>query len=972
MNNVNSLNHMNCLNHMNNNNINSVSTYVKHSLNLNNKNDFNKNAQDESFQVNKNTYINNGNNNYLENVRNAHNNYLENVRNGHNNYNSFSNIPNNNMKENYYHNNLNIASNNKNIPNNSVNNNNCMYNKNEKLHDINNNKMDFLKCHVDDRLSMGSDTMNNAAHPYKNSVLMNPSRKTRNSKNEEILNFIEDNGNMNERILSDVHMDDQINERRFISKDNLIIKCESNHDINYIDKNQKIESGQIIDNMNNMKNNTFYQNNKIIPKNYVYNNKNIGDINNVVLLKTSLNYKGIINADKKMEQANKNYVENNIDMSNLNSPILNHNIQGSINVPVKYNPEVVINNELHKSMKYMNSIDNNSKSNNNINVNVNVNNNNNNNNNSISISNNYSISNNNSISNNYYNHELQGGNRIISSYNSNENMKNINVKNGNNNNIINGVKNMHNNNLICYRNMDCHNYIINQHSNSIPEKYSKSKQSIGNYNMKNKNVPNVLENIGACNNHLGKGFYVNKHSHINDNKQNSYDVEQGNYKYISNSSDLTKKKKKNHENMFRMSKSQLLSLESDIKYLQSLTSYMIKPKDLYFETFEEIDVFSYDKNDEYINNIINGNSNNNNNNNNNNISNNNFLNSDGMHILNNGSGKDYGLNGCKIMNKDFFNGKMKREIRKTKYYTNKYSNKLKYTVIEEGSFGVVYKGWYKGMHVAVKVPVDKMARQDPYGLTKRSINEWKILAKCDHPNIIKLCGGIIHSYFDIWLVTKLVNGLDLHTIKNNMNKDEKVLGIDISLKMCRQLAEVINFLHTPIKNKKNVIIHRDIKPENLIIDSDWNIHLCDFGDAEECEDGIVTNVSGATWIYAPPELLTCHPLKQSSDYNFLDHTKLSYKWDIWSMGCVFQEMMNLPSPFQHYIITFDESDQIYEKLVDVFTKKLPPCIHSKIENSPFADIIRLCLNYDPNLRPTASEIVQLLNQPDEYLLLKRK
>ena len=47
-------------------------------------------------------------------------------------------------------------------------------------------------------------------------------------------------------------------------------------------------------------------------------------------------------------------------------------------------------------------------------------------------------------------------------------------------------------------------------------------------------------------------------------------------------------------------------------------------------------------------------------------------------------------------------------------------------------------------------------------------------------------------------------------------------------------------------------------------------------------------------------------------------------------------------------------------------------IHSKIENSPFADIIRLCLNYDPNLRPTASEIVQLLNQPDEYLLLKRK
>ncbi|ANQ07468.1 Protein kinase [Plasmodium coatneyi] len=454
-------------------------------------------------------------------------------------------------------------------------------------------------------------------------------------------------------------------------------------------------------------------------------------------------------------------------------------------------------------------------------------------------------------------------------------------------------------------------------------------------------------------------------------------------KYLSNSSDLAIKKKE-YENMFRLSKSQLLNLESEIKYLKSLAAYNIKPKDLYFETYEETAILPYDgggiMNGDYC-----------------------YYHSqqypgggvysmDGGVLPVGGANQMCGIvnsvdnsigNLCNVngsirgaatgspMDQPPLGGKVKRERGKTKLYTNKFSSKFKYTVIEEGSFGVVYKGWYKGMHVAVKVPVDKMAKQDPYGLTKRSINEWKILSKCDHPNIIKLCGGIIHSYFDIWLVTKLVNGLDLHTIKNNMKKDDKVMSIDVSLKMCRQLANVINFLHTPIKNKKNVIIHRDIKPENLIIDNDWNIHLCDFGDSEECEDGIVTNVSGATWIYAPPELLTCHPLKQSSDYNFLDHTKLSYKWDIWSMGCVFQEMMNLPSPFQHYIITFDESDQIYEKLVDVFTRKLPPCIHSKIENSPFADIIRLCLNYDPNLRPTASEIVQLLNQPDEYLLLKR-
>ncbi|CAD2090351.1 protein kinase, putative [Plasmodium vinckei brucechwatti] len=556
-----------------------------------------------------------------------------------------------------------------------------------------------------------------------------------------------------------------------------------------------------------------------------------------------------------------------------------------------------------------------------------------------------------------------------------------------------------------YKNMDIDNYVLyHQQEKDISEKYLKNRNYISSDNnikiesiqkQPNDHNPHILRNINMNTNIANNNLIINKGviknmGNIPDKSVNYYN--ENRYYYMNelqqqqqhsiignkygphnneNNSNLgggtvlntignNNKKEDYDENVFRISKSQFISLEKDIKYLQSLTLHNINSKDLYFEAYEEKEIFPYEHNG------IEANPNyyfNNNENNNDYI----FINDHGMNdskMFNNTSVNDISNNGP--------GGCIKKEMKKNKVYTNKLNTSLKYTVIEEGSFGVVYKGWYKNMHVAVKVPVEKMVKQDPYGLTKRSINEWKILSKCEHPNIIKLYGGIIHSYFDIWLVTKLINGSDLHTIKNNMNKEERVLSTDISLKMCRQLAAVINFLHTPIKNKKNVIIHRDIKPENLIIDSDWNIHLCDFGDSEETEDGNVSNVSGATWIYAPPELLTCHPLKQSNDYNFLDYAQLSYKWDIWSMGCVFQEMMNLPSPFQHYIISFDESDQIYEKLVDVFTKKLPPCIHSKIDNSPFADIIKLCLNYDPNLRPTAKEIVDLLNQPNEYLLLKRR
>lgn len=83
--------------------------------------------------------------------------------------------------------------------------------------------------------------------------------------------------------------------------------------------------------------------------------------------------------------------------------------------------------------------------------------------------------------------------------------------------------------------------------------------------------------------------------------------------------------------------------------------------------------------------------------------------------------------------------------------------------------------------------------------------------------------------------------------------------------MCYHLSTILQYLHTPdpFTNKK-VIVHRDVKPENIVvrrapqpllftllcisfsleIDKDFNVHLCDFGDSEESNEGKLGSLAG--------------------------------------------------------------------------------------------------------------------------------
>ncbi|OII71598.1 protein kinase domain-containing protein [Cryptosporidium andersoni] len=291
--------------------------------------------------------------------------------------------------------------------------------------------------------------------------------------------------------------------------------------------------------------------------------------------------------------------------------------------------------------------------------------------------------------------------------------------------------------------------------------------------------------------------------------------------------------------------------------------------------------------------------------------------------------------------------------------------KYDFKYLEKGSFGIVYKGIYKGTKVAIKVPNPVMIEIDPLGVIERVLREWRFLSRLKHPNIIEFKGGIILPNRHIWLITKLVDGPDLHSLRYRLHRN---IPKDKALYMIRQLADVILFLHTPSK-EKGIVIHRDIKPENLIIDTKtWRIYLCDFGDAEEYGVGNKKKLSGATWLYSPIELILADPIrKDTSESKIVDYDE---KWDIWSFGCILQEFFGYPNPFEYLVESTDSSNDIYKKLLDAAKKnKYIPYIPVEI-NSIIRNIILQCLNPDPKLRPNIKSVINTLKSFSDSQLMK--
>jgi len=200
---------------------------------------------------------------------------------------------------------------------------------------------------------------------------------------------------------------------------------------------------------------------------------------------------------------------------------------------------------------------------------------------------------------------------------------------------------------------------------------------------------------------------------------------------------------------------------------------------------------------------------------------------------------------------------------------NKYTKGRK---LGEGTYANVYLGSLKS-DPSQQVAIKKIKIQKEYteGMAPDAIRELKHLQELSHPNIISLLGVFSSKDQNLNLVLEFLPLGDLEMlIKDTKNIHYGTADIKAWMGM---LSRGIWFCH------ENFVLHRDIKPNNLLIASDGEVKLADFGLARSFADPYRPMTSNViTRWYRPPELL-------------FGARHYSGAVDIWSVGLVFAELI---------------------------------------------------------------------------------
>nr|XP_011459939.1 PREDICTED: putative receptor-like protein kinase At4g00960 [Fragaria vesca subsp. vesca] len=280
------------------------------------------------------------------------------------------------------------------------------------------------------------------------------------------------------------------------------------------------------------------------------------------------------------------------------------------------------------------------------------------------------------------------------------------------------------------------------------------------------------------------------------------------------------------------------------------------------------------------------------------------------------------------------------------------SNKL-----GQGGFGAVYKGWLDGKEVAIK----RLSRKSWQGIEEFR-NEVTLIAKLQHRNLVRLlaCG---FGGEEKLLLYEFMPNKSLDTFIFDLKRRVE-LNWQTYHNIIEGIARGLLYLHEDSRLK---IIHRDLKPSNVLLDHEMVPKISDFGMARIfCDNQNTANTTRVvgTHGYMAPEyameglfsvksdvfsfgvvLLEILSGKKNSGFYLTEHAKtlVEYAWTLWKDG---------------------KGSEFVEPLL---MERCP-----KEEVLKYLQIALLCVQEDPEERPTMSAVVVLLGNDDSIGLPEPK
>ncbi|KAK3149373.1 hypothetical protein QOZ80_3AG0216540 [Eleusine coracana subsp. coracana] len=282
------------------------------------------------------------------------------------------------------------------------------------------------------------------------------------------------------------------------------------------------------------------------------------------------------------------------------------------------------------------------------------------------------------------------------------------------------------------------------------------------------------------------------------------------------------------------------------------------------------------------------------------------------------------------------------------------SNKL-----GEGGFGAVYKGILPdGQEIAVK----RLALGSTQGVEELK-TELILVAKLKHKNLVRLIGVCFEGNEKL-IVYEYMPNRSLDTILFDSQKS-KELEWGKRLKIVNGVARGLQYLHEESQLK---IVHRDLKPSNVLLDTDYNPKISDFGLAKlfdmDQSQGVTSHIAG-TYGYMAPE--------------YAMHGQYSVKSDVFSLGVLILEMVT-----GRKNTTFNDSEQSVDLLSLVWEQWTMGTIAELLDQfllgrgapqdqmSKLVNIGLLCVQDSPADRPMVSSINVMLSSDTVSLQVPSK